>query len=80
AKKGKLQTYSEGSGVIYMKSNNKGYIVTNNHVVSGSDRIQVMLSNGKTVNAKTVGTDSTTDLAVLAIDSKYVTQTAQFGD
>ncbi len=63
-----------------MKSNNKGYIVTNNHVVSGSDKIQVMLSNGKTVNAKTVGTDSTTDLAVLAIDSKYVTQTAQFGD
>ncbi|MDF7669250.1 trypsin-like peptidase domain-containing protein [Lactobacillus sp. ESL0703] len=80
SKKGKLQTYSEGSGVIYMKSGNKGYIVTNNHVVSGSDKVQVMLSNGKTVNARIVGTDATTDLAVLAIDSGYVTQTAEFGD
>lgn len=78
--KGRLQTYSEGSGVIYMKSNNKGYIVTNNHVVSGSDKVQVMLSNGKTVNARIVGTDATTDLAVLAIDAQYVTQTAEFGD
>lgn len=78
--KGKLQTYSEGSGVIYTKSGNKGYIVTNNHVVSGSDKIQVMLSNGKTVNARIIGTDATTDLAVLSIDSSYVTQTAEFGD
>lgn len=76
----KLETYSEGSGVVYMKSNGKGYIVTNNHVVSGSDAIQVLLANGKTVNAKIVGTDSVTDLAVLSIDAKYVTQTAQFGD
>ena len=63
-----------------MKSNGRGYIVTNNHVVSGSDAIQVKLANGKTVNAKIVGTDSTTDLAVLSIDSKYVTQVAEFGD
>lgn len=76
----KLETYSEGSGVIYMKSNGKGYIVTNNHVVSGSDAVKVMLENGKTVNAKIVGTDSTTDLAVLSIDAKYVTQVAEFGD
>ncbi|WP_286822633.1 S1C family serine protease [Lactobacillus sp. UBA5813] len=77
---GKLETYSEGSGVVYMKSNGKGYIVTNNHVVSGADAVQVMLANGKTVSAKIVGKDSTTDLAVLSIDSKYVTQTASFGD
>lgn len=80
SKSGKLQTYSEGSGVVYMKNNNKGYIVTNNHVVSGSDAVRVMLANGKTVDAKVVGTDSTTDLAVLSIDAKYVTQTAEFGD
>lgn len=78
--KGKLQTYSEGSGVIYTKSGNKGYIVTNNHVVSGSDKVQVMLSNGKTVNARIVGTDATTDLAVLSIDASYATQIAEFGD
>ena len=80
SKSGKLETYSEGSGVVYMKSNGKGYIVTNNHVISGSDAVQVLLANGKTVNAKLVGKDSTTDLAVLSIDAKYVTQTAQFGD
>ena len=79
SKKANLETYSEGSGVIYMKSNGKGYIVTNNHVVSGSDAIQVVLSNGKKVSAKKVGSDAETDLAVLTIDSKYVTQTAQFG-
>lgn len=79
SKSGKLETYSEGSGVVYMKSNGKGYIVTNNHVVSGSDEIQVILSNGKKVTAKKVGTDAETDLAVLTIDGKYVTQTAQFG-
>ncbi|ALI51777.1 S1C family serine protease [Lactobacillus helveticus] len=80
SKNGKLETYSEGSGVVYMKSNGKGYIVTNNHVISGSDAVQVLLANGKTVNAKVVGKDSTTDLAVLSIGAKYVTQTAQFGD
>ncbi|MBW8009532.1 S1C family serine protease [Lactobacillus helveticus] len=80
SKNGKLETYSEGSGVVYMKSNGKGYIVTNNHVISGSDAVQVLLANGKTVNAKVVGKDSTTDLAVLSIDAKYVTQTAKFGD
>lgn len=79
-KNGKLETYSEGSGVVYMKSNGKGYIVTNNHVISGSDAVQVQFANGKTVSAKVVGKDSTTDLAVLSIDAKYVTQTAEFGD
>lgn len=79
-KNGKLETYSEGSGVVYMKSNGKGYIVTNNHVISGSDAVQVQLANGKTVSAKVVGKDSTTDLAVLSINAKYVTQTAEFGD
>lgn len=78
--KSNLETYSEGSGVIYMKSNGKGYIVTNNHVVSGSDALQVILSDGKKVTAKKVGADAETDLAVLTIDGKYVSQTAQFGN
>ncbi|MCF1783996.1 trypsin-like peptidase domain-containing protein [Lactobacillus mulieris] len=76
----KYTTYSEGSGVIYLRSNGKGYIVTNNHVISGSDKVQVVLASGKTVDAKVVGKDSTSDLAVLSIDAKYVTQTASFGD
>lgn len=77
---GKLETYSEGSGVIYRKADGKGYIVTNNHVVSGSDKIQVILANGRQVNARIVGRDEVTDLAVLAVSGQDVSQTATFGD
>lgn len=77
---GSLEEYSEGSGVVYLKNDGKGYIVTNNHVIDGSDELQVILSNGKTVSAKLVGSDAETDLAVISIDAKYVTQVAQFGD
>ena len=75
-----LTLYSEGSGVIYTTANGKGYIVTNNHVISGAAKVKVILASGKTTSAKVVGKDSTSDLAVLSIDSKYVTQTASFGD
>lgn len=76
----KLETYSEGSGVVYLKSATKAYIVTNNHVVSGSDAVQAIMANGKKVTAKIVGTDATTDLAVLSIPAKDVNQVAEFGD
>lgn len=75
-----LTLYSEGSGVIYTTANGKGYIVTNNHVISGAAKVKVILASGETISAKVVGKDSTSDLAVLSIDSKYVTQTASFGD
>lgn len=75
-----MTLYSEGSGVIYTTSNGNGYIVTNNHVISGAAKVKVILASGKTIAAKVVGKDSTSDLAVLSIDSKYVTQTASFGD
>ena len=75
-----LTLYSEGSVVIYTTANGKGYIVTNNHVISGAAKVKVILASGKTIAAKVVGKDSTSDLAVLSIDSKYVTQTASFGD
>lgn len=77
---GKLQTASEGSGVIYKKSGGSAYIVTNNHVVSGSNALKVILSNGKEVSASIVGTDSTTDLAVLKISSTNVSSVASFGN
>lgn len=76
----KLQEYSEGSGLIYKTSGNAAYIVTNNHVVSGSNAIQVIMSNGTKLSAKLVGTDSVTDLAVLKINSAKVTKTASFGN
>jgi putative serine protease PepD len=53
-----------GSGVIV---DSRGYIVTNNHVVTGASSIQVVLSNGSHVPAKLTGTDPSNDLAVIQI-------------
>ncbi|BDR58682.1 S1C family serine protease [Xylocopilactobacillus apicola] len=77
---GSLQESSEGSGVIYQKSNGQAFVVTNNHVVAGSDKLEVLLSDGSKVNAKLLGTDSVTDLAVLQIDAAKVKTVASFGD
>ncbi len=76
----KLEEYSEGSGVIYAKNNGKGYIVTNNHVVSGSDSLEIILKDGTKLTGKLVGTDATTDLAVIEIDGSKVPATATFGN
>lgn len=56
---------SAGSGFIISKD---GYVVTNNHVISGATNITVMLSDGKEYKASLVGSDKTTDLAVLKIE------------
>ncbi|AKP36003.1 S1C family serine protease [Leuconostoc mesenteroides] len=77
---GSYQESSEGSGVIYKKTDGSAFIVTNNHVITGAAKIQVMLHSGKKVTATLVGKDAMTDLAVLKIDGTDVTTTAQFGD
>ncbi|SEG53542.1 S1C family serine protease [Marinobacterium lutimaris] len=56
---------SLGSGVII---NDQGYVVTNNHVISGADSIIVALQDGREAAAKIVGTDPPTDIAVLKIN------------
>lgn len=66
-----------GSGVIYSKD---GLIVTNNHVVAGAQEIVVSLSNGKTYTGKVLGTDPTTDLAVVKIQADEDLPVAEFGD
>ena len=77
---GSLETAGEGSGVIYKKDNDTAYVVTNNHVIDGSDAIEVILKDGTKVEAELVGTDIWTDLAVLSIPAEKVTTVATFGD
>lgn len=74
------QTAGSGSGVIYKISNGKAFIVTNNHVVENAKRIEVTLSDGSKEEAKLIGSDSLTDLAVITIKSDKVKTVATFGD
>jgi serine protease Do len=56
-----------GSGVIVSSD---GYILTNNHVVSGADVIKISLNDGRELTAKVVGTDPKSDLAVVKVEAK----------
>lgn len=56
-----------GSGVIISAD---GYIVTNNHVVKGADKIEVILNDKRSYNGKIIGTDPNTDLALIKIDAQ----------
>ncbi|UTA68401.1 MULTISPECIES: Do family serine endopeptidase [Emticicia] len=62
---GSQQQESSGSGVIIAAD---GYIATNNHVVEGADELEVITSDHKTYKAKVLGTDPSTDIAVIKID------------
>lgn len=66
----------QGSGVIV---DAEGYVVTNEHVVRGSSRIRVRLSDGRTVAATIVGTDRPTDMAVLKLSADQLIA-AEWGD
>lgn len=55
---------SQGSGIVFAEG---GYIVTNNHVIDGGDAWQILLPGGEKVDAEMIGTDSSTDLAVLKV-------------
>lgn len=65
-----------GSGVIIRPD---GYIVTNNHVVAGATKIDVTLNNNKTYEAKIIGTDPATDVALIKVDAEGL-PTVPFGD
>lgn len=63
-------TSGSGSGVIV---SNDGYIITNDHVVAGAEKIKVYLDNDTEYDAALVGTDSRTDLAVIKIEASGLT-------
>jgi serine protease Do len=66
-----------GSGMII---DAEGHILTNNHVVNGASKIEVMLNDGNEYPAKVIGTDPKTDLAVIQIKAAEKLPTVTFGD
>ncbi|MGJ8524891.1 peptidase S1C family [Halomonadaceae bacterium LMG 33818] len=73
---GSEQLINLGSGVIVSHS---GYILTNNHVIRSADQIVVTLADGRMTDAKLVGSDNETDLAVLKINLSHL-PTVKFAD
>ena len=78
---GSTQAQGEGSGIIYSQD---GYIITNYHVVeeamtNSSAKVSVILSTGDMIDAKIVGGDSITDIAVIKVEKTGLTA-AEFGD
>ncbi len=67
---------ASGSGVII---DDKGYVITNNHVIEGSRNLTIIFADGTKVDATLVGADSATDLAVLKVNGK-IPAVAQLGD
>jgi len=68
---------SLGSGFVVDKD---GYILTNRHVIEGADQISVTLSNGRTYEAKLVGKDARTDVALIKIEPKETLTTLPLGN
>lgn len=76
-KNGEVQ--STGTGFIYKKDNNYGYVMTNQHVVSDADKVVLVLSNDEEIEAKILGGDEYLDLAVMSISKNKVPQVATIG-
>lgn len=72
-----LGSEASGSGVIMSKD---GYVITNQHVVSGGNKFTVVLDDGTQYEAELIGSDEQTDLAVLKVDPKEELTPAEFGE
>jgi serine protease Do len=66
-----------GSGIIV---NQRGYILTNNHVVDKAHKLKITFRDGNVFNGVVIGTDKVTDLAVVRVDSKDALPSVQFGN
>ena len=77
---GRPQQYEQigtGSGVIISPD---GYVITNNHVIEGAQSIEITTNDNKTFDAKLIGTDPNTDIALLKIEADEPLKYTTFGD
>lgn len=79
-KRWRASSFSEGSGVIYKKDDKSAYLVTNNHVIDGAKRIEILLADGSKVVGKLVGSDTYSDLAVVKISADKIKSIGEFAD
>ncbi len=77
APRGPQRSNALGSGFVISED---GYIVTNNHVIEGADEISIEFFSGKTLDAKLIGTDPKTDIALLKVESDAPLPFVTFGD
>lgn len=75
----KNQVISTGTAFVYKTDNKYGYLLTNNHVVSGADKVTVTMSNDEVVDGKVLGGDEYLDLAVIQIAKEKVKLVSNIG-
>lgn len=74
------QLLATGTGFAYKENDGKVYIMTNNHVISGADKVTLILSNSDQVEATIVGGETYSDIAVLSVDKNDNLGIAEIGD
>lgn len=82
-----IQTYDKGgnntgtgTGFVYKKDDKVGYVLTNHHVISGASSAKIVTSEGASYDAKVLGSDEYSDIAVLSVPLEAVLQIATIGD
>lgn len=76
----KEKLVSTGTGFVYKENNGKAYIMTNHHVINGSEEVKVIMSDNSVVDAKVEGSEAYSDIAVLSIEAKSAKDIAVIGD
>lgn len=71
---------SSGTGFVYKVDGDKAYIMTNNHVIEGGNKVNVTFTDGDTITTKIVGGDEYADIAVLSVDKDDIISVAEIGN
>lgn len=73
------EAYLSGTGFVYKTEDKTAYLLTNNHVIENADDVYVTFTDGTIVEAKVVGSDVYSDVAVLSVDKDYIISVAEIG-
>lgn len=71
---------STGTGFVYKNDDDKAYIMTNHHVVSGCDKVKIILSDNTEIDATIKGSEAYSDIAILTVDASKILSVATLGD